>query len=118
MDTNLTYELVYDAMRQALRDEGLGTDVAIIHRMERGSIVFRDSDGRVFKEVETPVLLRKVTGIRDRLRVLEQKINGNKSLSPADKAELQAYITKSYGSLTTFNFLFAEPEDRFNGTGS
>jgi hypothetical protein len=53
--------------------------------------------------------------IRDRLRVLEQKINGNGKLSTEEKVQLQQYVTGCYGSLTTFNVLFANKGDQFVG---
>jgi len=59
---------------------------------------------------------RKIVAVRERLRVLEQRINTHPKLSDEDRLQLQDYITRAYGSLTTFNVLFAEPEDRFVGT--
>ena len=55
--------------------------------------------------------------VRNNLRVLEQKINASETLTSADKFDWQQYITRSYGSLTTFNVLFAEEDDQFSGAG-
>ena len=68
------------------------------------------------KTVPIEVFFRKIVGVRERLRVLEQRINGHPKLSDEDRLQLQDYITRAYGSLTTFNVLFADPEDRFVGT--
>lgn len=67
------------------------------------------------KDLPIEALFNKVVMIRDRLRTLEQKLNANPKLSAAEKVELQHYITRSYGSLTTFNVLFKEKGDQFVG---
>ena len=60
-------------------------------------------------------LFHKIVMVRNRLRVMEQQINGTEL--PGDvKAKLQGYLTACYGSLTSFNVLFAEDEDRFRGS--
>lgn len=75
-------------------------------------IVPRDQS---LKSHEIPVdkLMHKVIMMRDNLRVLEQQINSNDSLSQGEKLKLQGYITKCYGSMTSFNFLFYNEEDKF-----
>jgi len=113
-DPDLVYELVRDAVDAALTEE---RPAPLSRRLVGGSVVFRDREGRVVKEVDTAVFLKKVTAVREKLRVLEQKINNHDKLDPADCAELQAYLTRSYGSLTTFNFLFRDDGDRFKGSG-
>jgi hypothetical protein len=67
------------------------------------------------KELPIDSLFHKVVMVRDRLRVLEQKLNAHPKLSDAEKVEMQSYITRVYGSLTSFNHLFREKEDHFSG---
>src|SRR5438445_261177 len=68
------------------------------------------------KIVPIEAFFRKIVAVRERLRVLEQRINTHPKLADEDRVQLQDYITRAYGSLTTFNVLFADPEDRFIGT--
>jgi hypothetical protein len=112
--TDMTREEFAQAIREALRDDV--TDIRLAGKWEGGTVVLKPGDpGTQPKEIPIDALLHKIVMIRDRLRVLEQKVNGHARLSDADKVELQQYVTRCYGSLTTFNLLFRDEKDRFVG---
>lgn len=113
MEPDELYELVVDAIREGFAEEAGGGAARISPRNVDGRVIFEDGQGRQFKEVPAQTFFKKVTAVREKLRVLEQKINNHGGLSTADKAELQTYISRSYGSLTTFNFLFRDEQDKF-----
>jgi hypothetical protein len=112
--TDMTREEFAQAIREALREEG--TEVRLTPRWEGGTVVLKPGDGETQpKEIPLDSLFHKIVMIRDRLRVLEQRINAHDKLSDAEKVEMQQYVTRCYGSLTTFNVLFRDDRDRFVG---
>jgi hypothetical protein len=109
-----------DEFREVLRDvirEELGVGHAPIgNRWEGGEVILKPGkEGTAEKRIPIEALFSKVVMIRDKLRVLEQKINSNGKLTAEEKIAMQSYITGCYGSLTTFNVLFANKSDNFVG---
>ena len=84
-----------------------------------GTLLLQPSDKNLKpKEIPVADFFHKIVMLRDRLRVLEQNINSNKKMSDEEKVNLQQYITRCYGSLTTFNVLFKDKEHWFVGDKS
>jgi hypothetical protein len=95
---------------------GISEHVPLGDRWQGGMMLLQPADKtQKPKEIPIDVFFHKVVMLRDRLRVLEQQINAHKQLSDEDKVNLQQYITRIYGSLTTFNVLFKNKEQWFVG---
>jgi hypothetical protein len=95
---------------------GVSEIVPLGEKWVKGTLLLQPLD-KSLKPKEIPIddFFHKIVMLRDRLRVLEQNINSNKKLNDEDKVNLQQYITRCYGSLTTFNVLFKNKEQWFVG---
>ena len=103
-------------LRRIIREETGLTPVPMAEKWHGGEMVLRPGKpGLQEKNWPIETFFHKVVMLRNRLRVLEQQINGAE-ISEDLKIKLQGYITGCYGTLTSFNILFSEEEDRFHGS--
>lgn len=119
VDTVSFYE-VEKSLRDILKKwSDVSEIVPIGDRWKGGTMVLQPKDpGLASKEIPISTFFHKIVMLRDRLRVMEQKINSSKTLEEQDKIDLQQYITRCYGSLTTFNVLFKNNSQHFKGESS
>jgi len=121
VDPNTVIDFEGDSMTRAelmelfLEASGLA-DVPLANKWEGGTVRIMPKDPSLQpKDLPVDALFHKVVMVRDRLRTLEQKLNAHPKLSDAEKVEMQQYVTRCYGSLTTFNVLFKDKNDQFVG---
>ena len=92
--------------------------VPIADKWKGGKIILEPGQaGLASKEIPIDTFFHKIIMVRERLRVMEQKINSSK-IEEIEKIELQQYLTRIYGTLTTFNILFKSPNHNFVGEKS
>lgn len=92
--------------------------VPMANKWNSGTLILKPADESLqIKEIPIEGFFHKIVMVRDKLRLIEQKINSHKVLTDEEKVDLQQYITGIYGSLTTFNVLFRETHHQFKGVG-
>ena len=111
-------QIIVQTLDEAVWKLGLEKPDTVVERLgarwHGGKLVMHPSDPALqTKELPLETFFHKIVMVRNNLRVLEQKINAHEKLTDGEKVEMQQYITRSYGSLTTFNVLFKEKEDQF-----
>ena len=114
-DTEIAaYEMMKLAALEVSREEL--PQIALGERWQGGEMILKPADAKLAsKSVPIETFFHKIVMARDRLRTMEAQINSHKVLSDSEKVELQQYITRIYGSFTTFNILFRDKSDNFVG---
>jgi hypothetical protein len=116
-DARVSVDDVKSILEDLLINSGaIQPTLAIGDKWRKGTMTLKPYDSSLSsKDISIEDFFHKIVMLRDRLRVLEQKINSNTKLEDAEKVDIQQYITRCYGSLTTFNILFKFKEDQFVG---
>lgn len=119
LDT-VSFNEVESSLVQILKKWSDVTEVVHIADKWKGGKLILESGDTSLQSKEIPIdgFFHKITMVRDRLRVMEQKINASKNLDEQEKIDLQQYITRSYGSMTTFNVMFKLKSEQFVGQSS
>ncbi len=117
VQSTITFSDMEKSLIKVLRYWSDATEVIPLgDRWDGGTLILKPQDDSLkSKEIPIDTFFHKIVMVRDRLRVMEQRINSSKNLSDEEKVNLQQYITRIYGSLTTFNVLFKNKEDFFIG---
>ena len=116
IDLDMDIATFRSVLQEVLREElGLG-EARIQPRFQGGELILKPGkEGTAEKRIPLETFFHKIVMIRDKLRVLEQRVNAHTGLTDEDKVTMQQYITGCYGTLTTFNVLFADPAEGFRG---
>jgi hypothetical protein len=116
LELNMTRAELMELIREAV---GEGGDAPLANKWEGGTLKLLPGKADVQgKDIPIDTFFHKIVMVRDKLRVMEQKLNAHPKLSDAEKVEMQSYITRIYGSLTSFNILFRDKDDFFVGSKS
>ncbi|MCB9278749.1 MAG: hypothetical protein H6562_07540 [Lewinellaceae bacterium] len=115
-DSAVTYSEAEKSLKRILREfSDISEVVPLGDRWDKGTLILKPSDESLKpKEIPIEAFFHKIVMVRDRLRVMEQRVNSS-NLNDEEKVNLQQYITRIYGSLTTFNVLFKYKEHNFVG---
>ena len=117
LELNMTRAELMELIREAVGEGGEPPPLA--NKWEGGTVKLVPGRAELQgKDMPIDALFHKIVMVRDKLRVMEQKLNAHPKLSDAEKVEMQSYITRIYGSLTSFNILFRDKEDQFTGSKS
>jgi hypothetical protein len=118
IDIDMDIDEFRRVLREVIANELGVSRPALGARWQGGELVLKPGrEGTQEKRVPIETFFSKVVMVRDKLRLLEAKVNAHPGLSAEDKVQLQAYVTGCYGSLTTFNVLFSDKGDQFSGAG-